>query len=36
MEPTPGHFTHHLELYAVKDIDAEVCTWLKEAWEEAG
>jgi hypothetical protein len=32
VEPAPGHFTHHLELYSVKDIDAEVCAWLRTAW----
>jgi hypothetical protein len=32
VEPQPGRFTHHLELYAPTDIDAEVCDWLHEAW----
>ncbi|MDM7999950.1 MAG: DUF5655 domain-containing protein [Dehalococcoidia bacterium] len=35
VEPTPGRFTHHLELYAASDIDDEVRTWLREAWAEA-
>jgi hypothetical protein len=36
VEPKPGRFTHHLELRSVKEIDAEVEGWLKEAWERAG
>ena len=35
-EVAPGRFTHHLELYRVKDVDAEVKRWLREAWEAAG
>ncbi len=35
VEPAPGRFTHHLELYAVTDIDEEVRDWLREAWEAA-
>jgi hypothetical protein len=35
VEPAPGRFTHHLELYAIADIDAEVRNWLWEAWESA-
>jgi hypothetical protein len=35
VEPSPGRFTHHLELYAINDLDAEVCGWLREAWETA-
>ena len=35
VEPTPGRFTHHLELYAPSDIDDEVRAWLQEAWAEA-
>lgn len=31
VEPAPGRFTHHLELYAVEDIDDEVRGWLKQA-----
>lgn len=34
--PRPGRFTHHLELYAPADVDAEVRNWLREAWQEAG
>ncbi len=36
VEPAPGRFTHHLELYAVEDLDDEVRGWLREAWLEAG
>ena len=32
VEPTPGRFTHHLELYSVADLDEEVRNWLQEAW----
>jgi len=32
VEPSPGRFTHHLELYALTDIDDEVRDWLREAW----
>ena len=36
VEPAPGRFTHHLELYASEDLDDEVRQWLQEAWEQAG
>lgn len=32
VEPYPGRFTHHLELYFIDEIDDEVRTWLREAW----
>jgi hypothetical protein len=35
VEPRPGRFTHHLELYSAGDIDAQVCKWLEQAWQEA-
>jgi hypothetical protein len=35
VEPWPGRFTHHLELYAPADVDDEVRRWLRAAWEEA-
>lgn len=35
VEPAPGRFTHHLELYSDSDIDGEVRRWLREAWERA-
>jgi hypothetical protein len=36
VEPYPGRYTHHLELYSVDDIDDEVGAWLREAWTAAG
>ena len=35
VEPTPGRFTHHLELYGVGEVDAEVVAWIRQAWEAA-
>jgi len=35
VEPAPGRFTHHLELWSAGDIDEEVRDWLREAWAEA-
>jgi hypothetical protein len=35
VEPTPGRFTHHLELRSHAEIDDEVRAWLKEAWANA-
>jgi hypothetical protein len=32
VEPAPGRFTHHLELYSTADVDGEVRAWLREAW----
>ncbi len=31
----PGRFTHHLELFAVNEIDDEVRLWLQVAWEKS-
>ena len=36
VEPAPGRFTHHLELYSRDDVDDEVRLWLREAWLAAG
>ena len=36
VEPAPGRFTHHLELYTGQELDDEVRAWLREAWLEAG
>lgn len=36
VEPRPGRFTHHLELHAPADVDAEARAWLAEAWAAAG
>lgn len=35
IEPVPGRFMHHPELYSESEIDDEVRCWLKEAWETA-
>jgi len=35
VEPRPGRFTHHLELYTIEQLDDEVRAWLQEAWEAA-
>lgn len=32
VEPVPGRFTHHLELFSTDDIDEQVGAWLREAW----
>lgn len=36
VEPYPGRFTHHLELHAAAELDAQVSAWLRQAWEAAG
>ncbi len=36
VEPIPSRFTHHLELKDPDDIDEEVISWLRQAWETAG
>lgn len=35
VEPAPGRFMHHLELYAASEIDLEVVERLREAWLDA-
>lgn len=35
VEPAPGRFTHHLELFSAAEIDDQVRAWLREAWEAA-
>ena len=35
VEPTPGRFTHHLELSSPAEIDDDVRAWLWEAWADA-
>lgn len=35
VEPKPGSFTHHLELYTAADVDEKVRGWLRAAWEAA-
>ncbi len=34
VEPSPGRFTHHLELRGAADVDEQVRRWLRDAWEE--
>lgn len=34
-ESYPGRFTHHLEIFRESDIDGELRTWLRRAWEAA-
>jgi hypothetical protein len=34
-EPTPGRFTHHLELHSIDDLDLQVRDWLRDAWQNA-
>lgn len=36
IEPYPGRFMHHLELYMPDEIDEEVRAWLRSAYEWAG
>ncbi len=35
VEPSPGHWMHHLELREPAEIDDRVRAWLREAWESA-
>jgi hypothetical protein len=35
VEPAPGRFTHHLELVDPAEVDEEVTSWLRAAWEAA-
>lgn len=35
VEPRPGKYIHHLELYSSGDIDDEVRQWIWIAWTEA-
>jgi hypothetical protein len=36
VEPSPGRFSHHLELYSIADVDDQVSQWLRDAWTAAG
>jgi predicted transport protein len=36
VEPSPGRFTHHLELKSTADIDDQVHRWLQIARQQAG
>jgi len=33
VEPSPGNYTHHLELNSMDDVDDQVRQWLQEAWD---
>jgi len=35
VNPAPGHYMHHLELYSLDDLDKQVVEWLRCAWENA-
>jgi hypothetical protein len=35
VKPSPGKYTHHLELNTARDIDDEVREWLRAAWSAA-
>lgn len=35
VEPSPGRFTHHLELNSITDIDDQVLRWLETARQDA-
>lgn len=35
VEPQPGHFMHHLELWRESDVDDELAGWLRAAWQRA-
>lgn len=35
VHPSPAHWTHHLEVSGVEDLDDEVVHWLEEAWAHA-
>ncbi|MFN8512659.1 MAG: DUF5655 domain-containing protein [Thermomicrobiales bacterium] len=35
VEPAPGRFTHHLELHNAAEVDEEVRSWLRAAWDAA-
>lgn len=36
VEPNPGRFMHHLELWSTEEIDDQVQQWIKSAWDDAG
>ncbi len=36
VEPRPGRFTHHLELFSIESVDEQVVGWLRVAWRQAG
>ena len=34
--PSPKHWMHHVEIHDPDDLDDEVATWLREAYDRAG
>ena len=36
VQPSPGRFTHHVELQSPGDVDEFIAKRLREAWAEAG
>lgn len=36
VEPAPGRFIHHLEMYSTGDVDNQVRAWIQAAWDAAG
>ena len=36
VHPSPLHWTHHLEVRSIDDLDDEVAGWVTEAWTAAG
>ncbi len=32
VEPTPGRFMHHLEIYTASEMDEQVLAWLQTGW----
>ena len=35
VEPSPGNYTHHLELNSIEDVDNQVRGWLQAAWDDS-
>ena len=35
VEPRPGRFMHHLEVWRSRDLDSSIQRWLSEAWTDA-
>lgn len=33
VEPSPGRFTHHMELRSASEIDGQIFRFLQEAWD---
>jgi hypothetical protein len=35
VQPRPGRYMHHLELWTVGEVDSEVRGWIRDSWEAA-